>query len=87
MMNITDINFAIDMLSHPQSGDESDINMALNIAIESLKAMKEVVKQRSVLNKYKEGEEWLRSENNKTENGHTLALVPGAVIMPGDKFC
>lgn len=45
MMNITDINFAIDILSHPQSGDESDINIALNIAIESLKAMKEVVKQ------------------------------------------
>lgn len=79
-MNITDINFAIDVLSHPQSGDKSDINKALNIAIELLKAGKEIVEQECVLDK-------IRSENNKTENGHTLALVPGAIIMPGDKFC
>lgn len=79
-MNITDINFAIDVLSHPQSGDKSDINKALNIAIELLKAGKEIVEQECVLDK-------IRSENNKTENGHTLALVPGAIIMPGDMFC
>lgn len=79
-MNITDINFAIDVLSHPQSGDKSDINKALNIAIELLKAGKKIVEQECVLDK-------IRSENNKTENCHTLALVPGAIIMPGDKFC
>lgn len=42
-MNIKDINFAIDILMHPQSGDESDINLALNTAIEALKAWKEVL--------------------------------------------
>ena len=41
VMNITDINFAIDVLSHPQSGDESDINTALKFAIESLKACRD----------------------------------------------
>ena len=44
-MNITNINFAIDMLSHPQSGDESDINMALDIAIESLKVWREALEK------------------------------------------
>lgn len=33
-----------------------------------------------------EFEEWLHLKN-KTENGHTLALIPGAIIMPGDRFC
>ena len=46
-MNITDINFAIDVLSHPQSGDESDIDKALNIAMESLKMWKERLEQES----------------------------------------
>lgn len=45
-MNIKDINFAIEMLSHPQSGDESDINMALDVAIKSLKEQREVLKQK-----------------------------------------
>ena len=40
-MSIEDVNFAIEVLSHPQSGDESDINMALDIAIKSLKAWRE----------------------------------------------
>ena len=44
-MNIKDIIFAIDILSHPQSGDESDINLALYTAIEALKAWKEVLEQ------------------------------------------
>lgn len=39
-MNINHINFAIDVLSHPQSADESDINMALGYALESLKAQR-----------------------------------------------
>lgn len=46
-MNINDINFAIEILSHPQSGDESDINTALNTAIETLKAWKEILEQES----------------------------------------
>ena len=33
-----------------------------------------------------EFEEWLHLKN-KTVNGHTLVLEPGAIIMPGDKFC
>lgn len=44
-MNSTDINFAIDVLSHPQSGDESDISMALDIAIKSLKAWRKALEQ------------------------------------------
>lgn len=40
-MNITEINFAMDILRHPQSGDEADIEEALNIAIKSLKICKE----------------------------------------------
>ena len=44
-MNITDINFAIDILRHPQWGDESDIKKALDIALKSLKAYKEVLEQ------------------------------------------
>lgn len=39
-MKIKDIDFAIDVLSHPQSGDESDINMALDIAVKVLKEWK-----------------------------------------------
>lgn len=62
-MNITDINFAIDVLSHPQSGDKSDINKALNIAIELLKAGKEIVKRECVLDKIRaeieKQEKWL----------------------------
>ena len=60
-MNITDINFAIDVLSHPQSGDKSDINKALNIAIELLKAGKEIVKRECVLDK-------IRAEIQKLRN-------------------
>ena len=48
-MNIKDINFAIEMLSHPQRGDESDINMALAIALKSLKIQREVLEQESIL--------------------------------------
>jgi len=44
-MDIKDINFAIDILSHPQSGDASDIKEAFKIAIESLKAWKESLGQ------------------------------------------
>lgn len=40
-MKIKDINFAINVLSHPQDGDESDINMALDIAIKVLKAYRD----------------------------------------------
>lgn len=36
-MKIEDVDFAIEVLSHPQSGDESDINMALDIAVKVLK--------------------------------------------------
>lgn len=44
-MDIKDINFAIDILSHPQSGDASDIKEAFKVAIESLKAWKELLGQ------------------------------------------
>lgn len=44
-MDIKDINFAIDILSHPQSGDASDIKEAFKVAIESLKAWKEALEQ------------------------------------------
>jgi hypothetical protein len=53
-MNITDINFAIDVLSHPQSVDKSDINKALNIAIELLKTGKEIVERECALDKIRE---------------------------------
>jgi hypothetical protein len=33
-----------------------------------------------------EFEKWLRSEK-KTRSGQTVALLPGAIIMPGDRFC
>ncbi len=44
-MDIKDINFAIEILSHPQEGDASDIKEAFQIAIESLKAYKEALNQ------------------------------------------
>ncbi len=44
-MDIKDINFAIDILSHPQSGDASDIKEAFKVAVESLKAWKENLEQ------------------------------------------
>lgn len=50
-MDIKDINFAMDILSNPQSGDASDIKEAFRIAIESLKASKEALEQQSTLDK------------------------------------
>jgi len=50
-MDIKDINFAIDILSHPQSGDASDIKEAFKVAIESLKAWKEALEQEDILDK------------------------------------
>jgi hypothetical protein len=44
-MNITDINFALDMLRHPQGGDKSDIKGAIDIALKSLIAWKEMLEQ------------------------------------------
>lgn len=46
-MNIKDVDFAIEVLSHPQRGDESDINMALDVALKSLKAQRGVLEQKS----------------------------------------
>lgn len=63
-MNIKDIDFAIEMLSHPQRGDESDINEALVIALKSLKAQREVLEQKLIIDKVRDWDSVYANKNN-----------------------
>ena len=69
-MDIKDIDFAIEILSpieilsHPQSVDASDIKEAFKVAVESLKVQKESLEQEDVLDKIRAEIVELRSKQN-----------------------